>query len=113
VAVDQRLLGAARLQPAGRCGPLRREPPRSAGKRGAAAAAPIQQRRGAVFVVGVHPAHHRLWMAPATGGDLRRAPALRNLVQREKPLARARVMGMQRQIAQIRRRLIPAAHINT
>src|SRR3954453_3859116 len=49
-------------------------------------------------------------MAPATGGDLRRAPTLRNLVQRKKPLARARVRGMQRQIAQVRRCLIPAAH---
>src|SRR3954467_9471282 len=89
MAVDQRPLGAARPQPAGRCGSLRREPPRSAGKRGAAAAAPIKQRRGAVVVVGVHPAHHRLRMAPTTGGDLRRAPTLRNLVQREKPLASA------------------------
>jgi len=66
-----------------------------------------------MFVVGVHPAHHRLRMAPTTGGDLRRAPTLRNLVQREKPLARARVMSMQRQIAQVRRCLIPAAHIDT
>ena len=66
-----------------------------------------------MFVVGVHPAHHCLRMAPAPDGDLRRAPALRNLVQREKPLARARVIGMQRQIAQRRRCLIPAARINT
>jgi hypothetical protein len=98
------------------CWAVRIALPRAAairGQKGAAAAAPITQRRGAVFVVGMHPAHHRLRMAPATGGDLRRAPALCNLMQREKPLARARRWGMQRQIAQIRRRLIPAAHINT
>jgi hypothetical protein len=82
-------------------------------KRGAATAAPIHQRRGAVFVVGMQPAHYRLRMAPAPGGDRRRAPALHNLMQSEKPLTRARVLGMQRQIAQVRRCLIPAAHINT
>jgi hypothetical protein len=82
-------------------------------KRGAATAAPIHQRRGAVFVVGMQPAHYRLRMAPAPGGDRRRAPALRNLMQSEKPLTRARVLGMQRQIAQVRRCLIPAARINT
>jgi hypothetical protein len=82
-------------------------------KRGAATAAPIHQRRGAVFVVGMHPAHYRLRMAPAAGGDRRRAPALRNLMQGEKPLTRARVLRMQRQIAQVRHCLIPAARINT
>ena len=82
-------------------------------KRGAATAAPVHQRRGAVFVVGMHPAHHRLRVAPAPAGDRRRAPALRNLMQGEKPLTRARVLGMQRQIAQIRRCLAPAARINT
>ena len=81
-------------------------------KRGAATAAPIHQRRGAVFVVGM-PAHYRLRMAPAAGGDRRRAPALHNLMQSEKPLTRARVLGMQRQIAQVRHCLIPAARINT
>jgi hypothetical protein len=52
-------------------------------------------------------------MAPAPGGDRRRAPALRNLVQGKEPLTRARVKGMQRQITQVRRCLIPAARINT
>jgi hypothetical protein len=61
----------------------------------------------------MHPAHHRLRVAPAAGGARRRAPALRNLMQGEKPLTRARVLRMQRQIAQVRRRLIPAARINT
>jgi transposase len=44
-------------------------------------------------------------MAPTPGGDLARAPALRNLVQRQKPLARARVIGMQRKTAAVLRLL--------
>lgn len=82
------------------------------GKRGAAAAALVDQRRGAMLIVGVQPRHHGLRVTACAGGHLRGTGALGHLVQRQETLAAARMSGVQGKLAQIDRGLIPPLIVN-
>src|SRR3954451_351826 len=86
---------------------------RTPGKRGAATAALIAQRRGAMRVVDVQPAHHGLRVTPGALGHSRRTGAWADLVQGQEALAGARVAGAERQLPQIGWRLLPALVVNT
>src|SRR3954447_1591197 len=98
-------------------GVARREPARQARQRyrdkgGAATAALIGQRRGAVFVVGVQPTHHGLWVAACAHRHLRSAGAFSDLVQSQETLAAAGMRGIEGQLTQIRLRLAPTVVVN-
>jgi hypothetical protein len=73
----------------------------------------IGQRPGAVFVVGMQPAHHSLRPSSRAFGDRRGATALGSLVQRQEAFARAGMRGAQGQMTQIRNRLLPAPMVNS
>src|SRR4051794_8586878 len=94
--------------------PPRRVRLRAVGKKGTAAArAAVGDGLGTVGVVGMNPAHHGLGMASGARGQARGAPALRDLKQGERALAGAGVGCIERQGAQILRRLIPTRIVNT
>ena len=82
-------------------------------KGGAATGALIPQRRRAVFVVGVQPAHHGLRSSSRAFGNRRGATAFGDLVQCQEAFARAGMCGTQGQIAQIRNRLPPVLIVNS
>src|SRR3954467_9466962 len=86
---------------------------RTLGKRGAATAALIAQRRGAMRVVDVQPAHHGLRVTPGALGHSRRTGAWADLVQGQEALAGASLAGAERQLPQIGWRLLPALVVNT
>ncbi len=73
------------------------------GQKGAATGAPIQQRRGAVFVVNVQPSHDGLGMATRAAGHRRRTVTLGYLMQGQKPLAAASMRRTQGQTTKLRR----------
>src|SRR3954464_3177129 len=81
-------------------------------KGGAATAALIGQRRGAVFAVGVQPTHHGLWVAACAHRHLRSAGAFSDLVQSQETLAAAGMRGIEGQLTQIRLRLAPTVVVN-
>jgi hypothetical protein len=61
----------------------------------------------------MQPAHHGLRPPSCAGSNRRGLTALGNLVQRQKAFARAGMRGAQRQMAQIRYRLVPAPMVNS
>ncbi len=83
------------------------------GQRGAATGALIDQRTGAVFGVGMQPAHHGLRPSSRAGSNRRGTTALGHLMQRQEAFARAGMRSSQGQMAQIRHRLVPAPMVNS
>ena len=82
-------------------------------KGGAATGALIGQRLGAVFIVGMQPAHYDLCSSSRAVGNRRGTTAFGDLVQRQEAFAAARMRGAQGQMAQIRHRLVPTLMINS
>jgi hypothetical protein len=82
------------------------------GKGGAATGALIGQRLGAVFIVGVQPAHYGLRSPSGAFGNRRGTTAFGDLGQRQEAFAAAGMGGTQGQMAQVRNRLAPALMVN-
>ena len=61
----------------------------------------------------MQPAHHGLRPPSGAGGNRRGTTAFGDLVQRQEAFAAAGMRGGQRQMAQIRNRLLPALMINS
>ena len=78
------------------------------GQKGAA----IGERLGTALVVGVHPLHDRLRVAVRVRRHPHGAAGLRDLVERQKALAGARMECAGRQPPQVFRRLTPAHAVN-
>jgi hypothetical protein len=80
--------------------------------RGAAPGAAIGERRGTALVVGVHPLPYRLRVAVRVRRHARGTAGLRDLIERQKALAGARMERAGRQPPQVLRRLTPARAVN-
>ena len=65
-----------------------------------------------MFVVGVQPTHHGLWVAAGAHRHLRSAGAFSDLVQSQETLAAAGMRGIEGQLTQIRLRLAPTVVVN-
>jgi hypothetical protein len=61
----------------------------------------------------MQPTHYGLCPSSRAGGNRCGTTALGNLVQRQKALARAGMGGAQRQMAQIRNRLVPTLMVHS
>jgi hypothetical protein len=83
------------------------------GKGGTAAGAAIDERLGTALVIEMNPPHHRLRVAVRARRHLRGAVRLRDLVERQKALAGARMRRAGRQPPQILRRLTPPRGVDT
>ena len=79
---------------------------------GPAAGAAKDESVGATFVIGVHPIHHGLGMAPGARGHARGARALRDLIKSKGPLTGAGVGRAQGDVAQVLRGPTPARAVN-
>ena len=82
------------------------------GQRGAATRALITQRRGAVFVVAVQPAHHGLRVTPGAHGHRGGACAVTDRMPGQEALAGASVASIQSQVTQISQCLAPMLMVN-
>jgi hypothetical protein len=80
--------------------------------KGAATGAPVNQRRGAVFIVTAQPAHDGVRAPIRALGDFSGTAAVGDVMQRKEPLAAARRVGAQGQLAQSGRRLVPTFRVN-
>src|SRR3954464_10617826 len=120
VAMDQPPRRAERLPPArrerlpcaGRRRPHHEALLRSSRKGGTAAGAAKDESVGATFVLGVHPIHHGLRMAPGARGHTRGARALCDLIESKGPLTGAGMGRAQGDVAHILRGPTPARIIN-
>ena len=74
-------------------------------KGGAATAALVGQRLGAVFIVGMQPTHHGLRTSSGAFGNRCGTTAFSDLVQSQEAFAATGMRGAQGQMAQIRNRL--------
>ena len=84
------------------------------GKKGAATARAAEPERVRTLgVIGVHPTHDGLGMAPDARGHARGARALCDLIESKGPLAGAGMRCTQSQVTQVLWRLTPARIINT
>jgi hypothetical protein len=66
-----------------------------------------------VFIAGVQPTHHALRALSRAFANRRGTTACRDLVQRQKAFAAARMGGAQGQMAQIRNCLAPTLMVNS
>ena len=83
------------------------------GKKGTATARAAERERvGAALVIGVHPIHHGLGMAPGARGHARGARALCDLIESKGPLTGAGMGRAQGDVAHILRGPTPARIIN-
>ena len=73
----------------------------------------IGQHLGAVFIVGVQPAHHGLRVAACERRHLRGAGAFSDIMQGQETLTAAGMWGIEGHLTQIRLRLAPTVVVNS
>ena len=106
------LLGVGWRPYAGRRRPPHEAPLRSSRKGGSATGAAERERTRPLGVIGVHPTHDGLGMAPGARRHARGARALRDLVESKGPLTGAGMGRAQGHVAQVLRRPAPAGTVN-